>query len=104
MAASHASQLTESYPALYGILAQQSHDHAVAQGRKPAVAYMPRQEHETALASYHASPAHLAPYSGMQVMSSLAVLSAHLMELMPCDTGSAVDNSWTGPVAVMKAL
>ena len=28
---------------------------------------------------------------GMPAMSGLAVLTAHLMELMPCDTGS----SWT---------
>ena len=41
---------------------------------------------------------------GMQVISDLAGLSAHLMELMTCDTGSAVYKSWTGPVAVMKAL
>lgn len=44
------------------------------------------------------------PIQGMQVISGLAVLSAHLMELMPCDTGSSVDKSWTGPVAVMQAL
>ena len=44
------------------------------------------------------------PIQGMPAMSGLAVLSAHLMELMPCDTGSAVDKSWTGPVAVMQAL
>ncbi len=29
-------------------------------------------------------------------MNSLAVLTAHLMELMPCDTGSSLDKSWTG--------
>ena len=36
------------------------------------------------------------PIQGMQVISGLTGLSVHLMELMPCDTGSAVDNSWTG--------
>ena len=41
---------------------------------------------------------------GMQVISGLAVLSDHIMELMPCDTGSSLDKSWTGPVAVMQAL
>ena len=76
----------------------------MAQGRKPAVAYMPRQMHQTALASLPASPAHHALRFGIQAMSGLAVLSAHLMELMPCDTGSSLDKSWTGPVAVMQAL
>ena len=76
----------------------------MAQGRKPALAYMPRQEHETALASHPESPAHHALRSGIQAMSGLAGLSVHIMELMPCDTGSAVDKSCTGPVAVMQAL
>lgn len=44
------------------------------------------------------------PIQGMPAMNSLAGLSVHLMELMPCDTGSAVYKSWTGPVAVMQAL